>query len=116
MSGGISFSDKQYWGKAGWVYRAVLASICKALDDMQLEDDFGLLHELSDECGHAQTIEFIDADRWEFDKVTVLIDAIRLGYRICVQEGPKDWNKPEYFPVFLKGYDELVELTNSIKT
>ena len=115
MSGGISFSETRYWGKAGWCYRATLSAICEALEEMAVKNDHGLLEELSDEYGNPQIIEYIEAEKWSHDKLIIFLDAVERGFKNCEKVGPKDWNDPSFFQGFMRGYKELVDMVGEIR-
>ena len=108
MSGGIDFTHNNFWGVAGWAYRAALAAICDSLKN--IEKDHGLLEELSAESGSAQAMQHIEVGKWEKDKALVFIQAVQDSYSKLKTQGSGEWKEPSDFSMFIQGFEELLSM------
>lgn len=113
MSGGISFNDHVFWGKAGWCYRAARDGICAAL--REIPGGRVLADELSAETHPAQWCEYLDLKEWPREKKKLLFQAIYRCADRAAKEGPVGWHDASFFPGFLGAMAELVKTAREIE-
>ena len=108
MSGGINFKNDQYWGAAGWCFRAVIRNIAA---ELEVDDQFGLYKELTDEnASFALNIEYFDTLDWSDEKAVFFYEKIVAACQTAKKSGPVGWSDPDAFPGYLEHFQSLAAL------
>jgi hypothetical protein len=103
MSGIIEFSATNYWQSAGWVWRAVLAS---------LKNEQSYFPALTTLLADIEAIE--ETHHWllenaSLDDLLVLEEALKKIEKKLVAEGPEEWNDPAFFNGYLLRFGRLMQ-------
>lgn len=104
MGVGIALSKDSVWLPAAWCSRAVIRYTMPQLQGEAAGGTKKRLEEMGDYMGAIAFFE--DAGPAE---VKALLAAAERGVVQAKAEGPETWGEPEFFPGFLRAYEELVE-------
>ena len=106
MSGGIHISDGNFWGAAGWCYRAMSDEIIRVL----VESDRcpPLLDYLRDPHGSAEIIEYINLASRSPEEINAFREAAAVALERLRRTSAQEWAYPEMLPQFLEHCQTLL--------
>ncbi|MFT3870158.1 MAG: hypothetical protein QM715_17050 [Nibricoccus sp.] len=109
MSGGIKFSEKVFWGKAGWVYRTARDGICAELKSIPGGEELGT--ELSAESHAAQWGQHLDLRELPENKKKLFFQAVH-KYVSAYRKNPSPDSHAASPTGFLVALNELEQFTS----